>query len=462
MNIAALLKRLSSGGRMKRLLTRITTGGPAVSIAGALVFLAPAVAFPCSCLPSGSPCSIVGGAAVVFVGTPVAVVDAATQNGEPSVRVRFRIDEAIQNIDLKTVDVLTASDTAACGFPFETGRKYLVYASGSAGVYSVSLCSRTGLLDARRNDLELLREAAAGSVRPRLFGTIYRLQLQLDGFYLHYDTAGGIADVPVRLADGDRRRETRTDANGDFSIRDVSPGPHVVQPQLPGRYAPLFERENTVTVDTCSGEAGIGVATIPLRGTVQAANGEALVPRVMLRIAQLDSSGGVTFERSTLAFAEADGSWKVPGLPSGRYVLGVSTFDPPSPRTPYPTTWYPDVPRPNAARVFDVTDEGTIAVEFRLPARIPETRFHGRTVAPDGAPLANVALSLYDSDADNTRGSVGYSNSDNEGRFTITGLSGRRYRIQGMQVRSGGGTSAMVDVASDDRRDVIVTITAPK
>ena len=83
-------------------------------------------------------------------------------------------------------------------------------------------------------------------------------------------------------------------------------------------------------------------------------------------------------------------------------------------------------------------------------------------MAPDGAPLANVALSLYDSDADNTRAFVGYANSDNEGRFTITGLSGRRYRIQGMQLRSGGGTSAMVDVASDDRRDVIVTLTPRK
>ena len=264
----------------------------------------------------------------MFVGTSVAVEDAATQNGVPYVRVRFQIDEAIQNIDRKTADVLTASDTAACGVPFEKGRKYLVYASGNGGVYSVSFCSRTGLLDARRDDLELLREAAAGSVRPRLFGTIYRLQLLLDGFYMHYGTLGGVADVPVRVVNGDRVRETRTDAKGNFSIRDVSPGRHAVQPQLSGQYAPLFDREDAVRVDTCSGETGIGVATIPLRGTVRAADGEALVPSVKLRVAQLDSSGRVTFERSTLAFAEADGSWKVPGLPSGRYVLGVSAFNP--------------------------------------------------------------------------------------------------------------------------------------
>ena len=442
---------------MKRLLTRIIRG-PAVLIAGALVFLAPGVAFPCSCMPLGSPCSIAGSAAVVFVGTPVAVEDAGTQNGVPYVRFKFQIDETIQNINLKTADVLTASDTAACGFSFEKGRKYLVYASGNGGVYSVSFCSRTGPLDARRDDLELLREAAAGSVRPRLFGSVFRLQLRLDGFYVHYDTPGGVADVPIRVADGDRVHETRTDANGHFSIRGVSPGRHVVQPQLPAQYAPLFDREHTVRVDTCSGETGIAVATIPLRGTVQAANGESLVPKVMLRVAQLDVSGRVAFERSTLAFSEADGSWKLPGLPAGRYVLGVSTFDPPSPHTPYPTIWYPDVPRPDAARVFDVTDEGTIAVDFRLPARIPEARFHGRTVTPDGLPVANANLTLHDAGGDNRRSAVGYANSDKrrallDHRPERTALSDTRNRSPSWRRYVSHGRPGVRRSARGDRHD---------
>src|SRR5262249_48932274 len=162
-----------------------------------------------------------------------------------------------------------------------------------------------------------------------------------DGGFLHYEALRGIADVPVRVADGGRMREARTDADGRFSIRDISPGEHVVEPQLPPRYAPLFDRQAVTSVDSCSGEVALAVATIPLRGTVRPANGEALVPQVMLRLAQVDSSGRVSVGRSTLAFTEAGGVWKVQGLPSGRYAIGVSAFDPPSPHTPYPTTWYP-------------------------------------------------------------------------------------------------------------------------
>jgi hypothetical protein len=80
---------------------------------------------------------------------------------------------------------------------------------------------------------------------------------------------------------------------------------------------------------------------------------------------------------------------------------------------------------------------------------------------PDGASVAGVMLSLYDADADERRAAVSYAESDNEGRFSITGLRGRWYRLKGSEFRLGGGASPMVDVASDDRRDVIITITPP-
>lgn len=444
---------------MTRLSTRSAVGAPPVWLAAAVMLLIPAAAFPCSCVPSRSPCSMIGTAEVVFVGTVTAVEGGGGRDGSGTVRFRFEIDKAIQNTDVKTADVLTPGDTAACGFPFQMGRKYLVYASGRGGVYSVSLCSRTGPLEERRDDLELLREAAEGTLRPRLFGTIYPMQLLVDGSFARYRALRGFADIPVLVADGGRVREARTDANGRFSIRDISPGRHIIQPQLPSRYTPLFERQAGATVDSCMGEVAMAVTTTPLRGTVHPANGEALVRQVMLRLAQVDSNGRVAADRSTLAFTEAGGAWKVQGLPAGRYVLGVSAFDPPSPDTPYPTTWHPNAARPDAARVFDVTDDGTISVDFQLPPRIPEVIFEGSTIAPDGSVVANVSLSLYDVESDNGQRRVAYATSDDRGSFTIRGLRGRRYRIQGMEARPGGGTSDMVDLTSyNNPRKVIVTI----
>lgn len=47
----------------------------------------------------------------------------------------------------ETVSFTTASDSAACGYYFEIGQAYLVYAHGEATDLSVNLCSRTAPLD---------------------------------------------------------------------------------------------------------------------------------------------------------------------------------------------------------------------------------------------------------------------------------------------------------------------------
>jgi hypothetical protein len=202
-------------------------------------------------------------------------------------------------------------------------------------------------------------------------------------------------------------------------------------------------------------------ATVPLRGTLRAANGEVVGRQVMLRVARPTSWGGVAFERSTLAFTRPDGTWTVPGLPAGRYIVGVSVFDAPSPSTPYPTVWYPDAARPEDATVLDVTDESTVSIDFRLPARIPEMTLTGRTVSADGTPIAGVDLSLHDVDAHPLRDRVESATSDESGRFSIVGLRGRRYRIRWNQYRRDGASSNVVDVTDEAIRDGLAITVKP-
>src|SRR5262249_11011878 len=55
------------------------------------------------------------------------------------------------------VVVVTAPNEAACGFTFEVGRSYLVYASSVEGeAYRVSLCSRTRRMEDADDDRSLL------------------------------------------------------------------------------------------------------------------------------------------------------------------------------------------------------------------------------------------------------------------------------------------------------------------
>src|SRR4051812_17297962 len=116
-------------------------------MAGTIVFLIPATASACTCALELSPCAAATGS-VIFVGTPISVAEIRSANGTALLRFHFDVEDPIQNIDRKGADVTTLPTNAQCGFPFKTGVKYLVYASGNSGAYSTSLCSRTGPLDA--------------------------------------------------------------------------------------------------------------------------------------------------------------------------------------------------------------------------------------------------------------------------------------------------------------------------
>jgi hypothetical protein len=418
---------------------RFVTG--LVVAAAAIVLLVPTQASACSCALELSPCAA-GAGSVIFVGTPVAVEHFRSANGTALVRFHFDVEDPIQNIDGMTADVTTLPSAAECGFPFETGVKYLVYASGTSGTYSASLCSRTGRFEARQDDLEILRDT---SVLPRLFGGIDRLQLRLNGQLADRFEIGGISNVPVRITDRGKIREMRTDANGRFWFDRVSPGTYVVDAQLPAPYAPLFKKPVTATVDGCSGEAVIPVTTVPLRGTVHAA-GSASGHQVMLRFALVGSDRRVSIDRSTLVFTDRTGAWSVPGLPAGQYLVGVSVFDPPTKDTPYSPSWYPNASRPEDATLIVVADDRTVSIDFRLPRRIPEITISGRTVGPDGTLIAKVDISLIDRDAGKSLETVAFATSDDAGHFSIPGLLGRRYRLRGMEVRQGGAKSEVIDL----------------
>ncbi len=370
------------------------------AVTGALTLaclFAAKVAVACSCMPT-KPCGFVGTATAIFVGTPVSSEAIRLPDGSSGIRFRFDVHDRIQNVDEPAVEVITAADTAACGYPFTIGIKYLVYAEAHANVFSASFCSRTGPLELRQNDLALLREAAAGSIQPRLFGTVAGHKVRLDGFYLHSDEVPGIPGVLVRATDHGRVRESVTDQHGQFSIAGLSRGTYALDIQLPRNYEMMFDRRLVSEVDSCAGLATIFVTTVPLRGTVHPARGEALVNKVMLRIAQVGPDGGVSFDRSTLAFADSDGNWKAEGLPAGKYLVGVSAFDAASAQNPYPTMWYPDATQPEDASIIAVTDDESRSIDFQLPSRLPTITLSGTTVATDGTPMS-ASVSVYDVDA---------------------------------------------------------------
>jgi hypothetical protein len=123
-------------------------------------FAAPAAA--CSCVAPGPPQQEMEKADAVFSGR-VAASEPAEPRDEvrfPRMRVTLELDRVWKGCEEGDEVVLwTAADSAACGYEFETGERYLVYAyAADDGSLTTSLCSRTRPLGRAEEDLEAFGE----------------------------------------------------------------------------------------------------------------------------------------------------------------------------------------------------------------------------------------------------------------------------------------------------------------
>lgn len=114
--------------------------------------------FACSCfVPEGIPIAkqvkdAYTKSSSVFVGQVVEVIKKPDNN-----LIKFRVEKSWNNKFQKEVTVSTPSNSAMCGYEFQVGKKYLVYASGENGNLSTYLCTRTAPAGANK-DVALLNK----------------------------------------------------------------------------------------------------------------------------------------------------------------------------------------------------------------------------------------------------------------------------------------------------------------
>lgn len=112
----------------------------------------------CTCAPAGPPQQELERADAVFSGRVEAIGPAPMPHDDPKwpsrLEVTLRLLAVWKGIpDGERVTVYTASQSAACGFGFEKGKRYMVYAYDAGGELTATLCSRTALLKQAEDDL---------------------------------------------------------------------------------------------------------------------------------------------------------------------------------------------------------------------------------------------------------------------------------------------------------------------
>jgi hypothetical protein len=133
-----------------------------VSLAFAAAWLArPAPALACSCYVSVAEDGRATSAEVVFQGTVMAEPEPESvdplNNYVYSYRYQLRVDRYFKGRMGRDLEIISEESGAGCGYPFESGRSYLVYADfADDGSLGVSLCSITRPLESAGQALALL------------------------------------------------------------------------------------------------------------------------------------------------------------------------------------------------------------------------------------------------------------------------------------------------------------------
>ncbi len=154
-------------------------------------------------------------------------------------RVRFAVTDAFRGVSGKEIEIETTEGCCACGYPFEVGRAYLVYAHLHEGKLKTSSCSWTVPAVLGAATIQQYRAKRAGITAPSLFGLVTRVpqDARIEGLGSHTPVAG----ITMRIR-GNAGMEftSSTSIDGVYEFRSLPPDTYELEPLLP---ATLTTRE---------------------------------------------------------------------------------------------------------------------------------------------------------------------------------------------------------------------------
>lgn len=115
------------------------------------------VALACSCAPQPPPQEAMRHSAAVFTGTVLEITDSGTNPGSTR-QVRIRVERVWKGAKCGEVTITTGLGDADCGYNFQPGQGYLIYAFKQKGQLGTNICTRTRPAAEAGEDLTALGE----------------------------------------------------------------------------------------------------------------------------------------------------------------------------------------------------------------------------------------------------------------------------------------------------------------
>jgi hypothetical protein len=367
----------------------------------------------------------------------------------PRRKVRIRITGALVGLDPKQREVVieTGMGGGDCGYGFQRGFDYIVYASKKLdGTFSTGICSPTRLLANAAEDLKYFHQLAHSPPTAEIRVTAYDVNGTWRYPGVDPPAPPGLVGARVTIDGPGVHESSTTDAAGRHIFSDLLPGEYKVDGSLEG-YANL-NQSRPVQVHS----QGCAEVPLPLR----------LDRTVSGRIFAKDGlpASGVTVEvvptrprhENDLPFAadsyttDGNGRYELRRLTTGDYYLGISLSRAPTLQSPYTRWFYPGTEHPAAAGIVHVSDKPeTQRFDLTLPDPQHARVIRGTVYWPDGRVAEGTNIFLEDPRWPWQTSAVA-ATSDKQGRFTTLSLDGTRYRVHAVVSASGGVSAEPVPI----------------
>jgi len=231
--------------------------------------------------------------------------------------------------------------------------------------------------------------------------------------------------------------EVKTDGDGKFDVQGLVPGIYKFTAISLEGYVAVYSSHwyKEFSLRDC-GCAQVSFTLDPsnqVNGRVLDAEGKALagveVGLISEEWREEELKDGVIKSYQTQSGkTDTDGKYKIGKVAPGRYLLGVNVIRP-TPQSPYPRIFYPDVSDIKEAEVITVEPGKTAGpFDLRLKHKLEKHIIQGIVVWPDDTPAGGAKVSLRHPDVWLRRGYE--ATTDEQGRFTVEGLRDYEYELQ--------------------------------
>jgi hypothetical protein len=417
-------------------------------------------AYACTCMRS-SPCQALGQASAVFVGSVLSVSSLKAENrlAQSSfgrVLIRLSIHQAFFGVKGQEVEVATGMGGGDCGYVFERGASYLVYAhrESEKGKLSTSICTRTRPLGDAGEDLAYLREAIKDKPGVMIYGEVRR-----------YHPKGGepsslpLANLTVTIKGKNGERRVTTGEDGKYQVSDLQAGKYEVMIDLAdGLWTRTPQQELVVGERGCAKIDYLVETDGRIVGKVVDEHGQGLskVHLVALKVDPADPQKAVNQE---YAMTEEGGQFLFRGLSAGRYLFKITHAR----SQLYPASYYPGVQTTADAYAVNVGEGQKVeGIELRLRPAAREYLLQGVVVWPDGRPAADFDVA-WGIPNENYRM---MTKTDQLGRFTVRLFAGYKFWINASMQDASGAWSVSDEMPpfepTDGMEPLRLTLRPPK